>query len=156
MENRPNRISAYCNSKVKKRLNQIANTRGVSMSTLLEGIIEDHLVEREQGPENLKEFIGRVENRLKNVRLDIEVLSELLSLFVFQWLCYTPTIPDGQKEAVFLEGKERHKKFLKLLASRLERGEISVGELFASDHAQEPKAKLSAHIDVDNFDFDPN
>ena len=55
-----------------------------------------------------------------HLKVDVEIIAEMLSFFVMHYFCYTPELPESQKKALLLSGKTRHEKFMELLAKRMQ------------------------------------
>lgn len=133
---------------ISSRLKQMAATRGVSVSALVEGILSEALSDSAEKDRlrGIEERLASVDRRLKALRYDGEILAEMFSFYIFQWLCYAPPLPENGRAALVAEGKERHKRFLDVLAAKLARGDFSIGVLFGNEKAQED----SSDEDVDS------
>jgi len=44
----------------------------------------------------------------------------MISFFVLHYFYYTSELPEAQRKALLISGKDRHAKFLELLAKRLQ------------------------------------
>ena len=116
----------------------VALKRNVSMTTAIEGMLNEGLKDdHASAAASLDRRIGGLEKRMKSLQSDVEIVAELISFYVYQWLCYTSPIPDGQRGAVMAEGRERHKKFLELLGTRLAKGESSLALILDRSEAPE-------------------
>ena len=110
-----------------RQMETIALRRNVSITAAIEGVLNEGLKDDDSSAAaNLDRRIGGLEKRMKSLQSDLEIVAELISFYVYQWLCYTSPIPEGQRGAVMAEGRERHKKFLELLGTRLAKGESSL------------------------------
>lgn len=117
-----------------------ASDRRVSINALAISALEEFCGAKSgDGSEELTRRLIGIERKTRELALDVETLGELFSLFVYHWFCYTPPIPEAQKTAILLDGKERHEKFLRLLEKRLRRGEMSLSFLLRPD--SDPPAK---------------
>lgn len=87
--------------------------------------------------------LGALEQKVKGVRLDIETLGELLSLFVFNWCCHTPSVPDNARQLAVTEGSLRFKEFLNVLQKRLLQGELTLPRAGISNDKQDPRTKAA-------------
>ncbi|HMO19134.1 MAG TPA: hypothetical protein PKA63_12645 [Oligoflexia bacterium] len=66
------------------------------------------------------QYIIKLSHNQKNLKVDVEIIAEMLSFFVMHYFCYTPELPESQKKALLLSGKTRHDKFMELLAKRMQ------------------------------------
>lgn len=73
-----------------------------------------------------------------HLKVDVEIIAEMLSFFVMHYFCYTPELPESQKKALLLSGKTRHEKFLELLAKRIQ-GKGSSLSLILNQNEREEK-----------------
>ncbi len=120
---------------LSSNLKQMAAARGVTVSALVEGILEEALSGSSEKDRlrGIEERLASLDRRLKALRYDGELLGEIFSFYIFQWLCYAPPLPENGRSAIVAEGKERHKRFFDVLAGKLARGEFSLGELYGRD-----------------------
>lgn len=137
------RFSLRLTPQLQAKIAKVAAERGVSINTLLGGLLEQALTFEDAGElaKHLESRIGRLEQRMKGVKGDVEILAELVSLFIYHWFCYAPTIPESQRKAMQVEGKDRYDKFLELLEKRLSKGKHSVGAFFSTTGAEGSEQK---------------
>ena len=120
-------------SELLDELNRAATARNISVSAMAELLLANGLKD-ESAPSAAAPASMQAEaatQQIASVRKDVKLLGELLSFFVFQWLCYTPPLPEETRAAMVSEATIRHKRFLQILATKLARGEITLGDIFA-------------------------
>ncbi len=101
------------------RLKEVALIRRVSLNSLFLSALEFYLNDgREKGTSD--QYILKLSQNQKNLKVDVEIIAEMLSFFVMHYFCYTPELPENQKKALLLSGKTRHTKFMELLVKRIQ------------------------------------
>ena len=101
------------------RLKEVALIRRVSLNSLFLSALEFYLNDgREKGIS--EQYVLKLSQNQKNLKVDVEIIAEMLSFFVMHYFCYTPELPENQKKALLLSGKTRHAKFMELLAKRMQ------------------------------------
>jgi hypothetical protein len=119
----PNEQIVKVNFRISKQLlnglKEVAAIRRVSLNSLFLSAIEFYLNDgREKGTSD--QYILKLSQNQKNLKVDVEIIAEMLSFFVMHYFCYTPELPESQKKALLLSGKTRHEKFMELLAKRMQ------------------------------------
>lgn len=111
-------------------LQDLVSARQVNVSSVVRSALEDYFARTElEGIDAVLERLGTVESRIRSLRLDIEMVAELISFFIYHWFCYTPAVPNSEKRTLALEAQARHQKFLAQLVKRLRQGEFSLKDV---------------------------
>jgi hypothetical protein len=79
--------------------------------------------------------LRRLEQRM---RIELQVLKELIGLGMRSFFNHTPPIPDTGKAAALLSGKQRFQRYLDLVASNLRGGESILGDVPLPEPAETP------------------
>jgi hypothetical protein len=146
-------VTVRLEPRVLQAAKQRASEMKVSLSAALaeaakESLLSSYRSEREQ--EILKaadrnfHALRRLEQQL---RLDIQVLKEMVGLGMRSFFNHTTAIPDALKTAALLSGKQRFHRFLDLLARNLRTGESILSEIpsFAPEsEAEKPSSQSDA------------
>jgi hypothetical protein len=128
-------VTVRLEPQVLQAAKQRASEMKVSLSAALaeaakESLLSSYRSEREQ--EILKaadrnfHALRRLEQQL---RLDIQVLKEMVGLGMRSFFNHTTAIPDTLKTAALLSGKQRFHRFLDLLARNLRTGESILSDI---------------------------
>jgi len=128
-------VTVRLEPRVLQAAKQRASEMKVSLSAALaeaakESLLSSYRSEREQ--EILKaadrnfHALRRLEQQL---RLDIQVLKEMVGLGMRSFFNHTTAIPDALKTAALLSGKQRFHRFLDLLARNLRTGESILSDI---------------------------
>jgi hypothetical protein len=109
-------------------IDTMAEKRGVGLSDIAEGLLREALGSEDNRGRlsDIESHILRLERRVKAFQGDLEILGEVLSFYIFQWLCHTPPLLDSQREGAISDGKVRHRRFLELLRERLTKGDTTL------------------------------
>jgi hypothetical protein len=114
-----------------EQLNTEANVRNISISALAELLLAQGLTKKEaEAQPGPGADLTELKQELTVLRSEQKALGEVLSFFVYQWLCNTPALPDAVRADALAQGSARYKKFLELVLSNLKRGEFSLKELY--------------------------
>jgi hypothetical protein len=70
--------------------------------------------------------VRRLEQRL---RIDLQVVKELIGLGMRSFFNHTPPVPDNGKTAALVSGKQRFQRYLDLVASNLRGGDSVLGDV---------------------------
>ena len=99
---------------------EVAATRRVSLSAILVDSVKVYLEQLVGGDSSGKvaSDLGRIDRRVKNLAIDVEVLGELMALYVYHWFCHQTPIAESQRKAVGVEGRKRFERFLELVKER--------------------------------------
>ena len=121
-----------------KKLKVAAEQRGVAKKWMVVSAIEEFLAgSKEENAEPLRKQLSEVNNRLKALRGDVEILGELLSYFIFHWIGYTPRLEKAERASLVVEAKERHERFMTMFARKLALGELSLSAILARGVTEE-------------------
>jgi hypothetical protein len=146
-------VTVRLEPRVLQAAKQRASEMKVSLSAALaeaakESLLSSYRSEREQ--EILKaadrnfHAVRRLEQQL---RLDIQVLKEMIGLGMRSFFNHTTAIPDALKTAALLSGKQRFHRFLDLLAKNLRTGESILSDI-PSIEPEAEVGKSSSQIDA--------
>ena len=136
-------VTVRLEPRILQAAKQRASEMKVSLSAALaeaakESLLSSYRSEREQ--EILKaadrnfHAVRRLEQQL---RLDIQVLKEMVGLGMRSFFNHTTAIPDTLKTAALLSGKQRFHRFLDLLARNLRTGESILSDIPSLDPESE-------------------
>lgn len=98
-------------------LEQYCGERNVSRSLALNDALRTFL-----SPEYETAQLQVLLNSLHRLDAKVELLRELLGLFVQQWLIHTPPIPKGQRKAAASQGLARFERFIAEIDKVVTRG----------------------------------
>ena len=130
------RVSFRITKDQSDRIKEIAKIRRVSVKSLFLSAIEYYV--NEGGAEkNFEKYLLSLGPSIKNLKVDTEILSEMLSFYIMHYFCYTPELPEVQRKALLLSGKNRHAKFMELLAKKMQGKGTLFGELLVKDVRQD-------------------
>lgn len=135
-------------SELLDELNRVATARTISTSALAELLLAKALQdETQESPAPTRRAADShtsetMLQELRSLQHQVKTLGELVSFFVFQWLCNTPAQPEDRRAALVSDAVVRHKRFLQILAGKLAKGEFSLQE-FLSVPSTEPVDKLA-------------
>lgn len=101
------------------RMKEIAKMRRQSLNGLFLSAVEVYLTEG-GGKSTSDQYILSLAKKLSNLKVDVEIVGEMLSFFALHFFCYTPELPESQRRALKIDGKKRHAKFIELLAKRIQ------------------------------------
>ena len=118
-----------------QRLEKEAQARRVSVNYLIGVVIDQALSEAtpEKAWETGLKMMSEVRARQKAIGQDFECLFETLCLFVYQWFCHTMALPESQKRAAAIDGKQRFEKFLDLVRTKLNDGRSPFSRLLEGE-----------------------
>lgn len=101
------------------RIKEIAKIRRIAVKSLFLSAIE-YYVNEGGGEKTFEKYLLSLGPSIKNLKVDTEIISEMVSFFVLHYFYYTPELPEAQRKALLISGKDRHAKFLELLAKRMQ------------------------------------
>jgi hypothetical protein len=151
MKERRTQVSVFLEPKVLAAAKQRASDMNVSMSAAVaeaakESLLSSYRSEREQeilkAVERNFHTLRRLESRL---RLDVQVLKEMVGLGMRSFFNHTTPIPESTKAAALLSGKQRFQRYLDGLARNLRTGESILSDL-PPLQSEEPGAKEPSPI----------
>jgi hypothetical protein len=134
-------------AKLLDELTAEAARRNISVSALAESILAEALSKPQEPPPPMAPAAAPtirpdVETQIKELRYELGSLGELVSFFIYQWLCYTPPVADEIRAQVTADAKPRHKRFLQIVSAKIARSKITLADLLsavAEAHEQERK-----------------
>jgi hypothetical protein len=128
-------VTVRLEPRVLQAAKQRASEMKVSLSAALaeaakESLLSSYRSEREQEILKAADRNFHALRRLEQqVRLDIQVLKEMVGLGMRSFFNHTTAIPDTLKTAALLSGKQRFHRFLDLLARNLRTGESILSDV---------------------------
>lgn len=118
------RLSAYLDPELMRRLADFAERRGQSCSLVAEAAIASFLSpdadERKEA--GIAKRLDRIDRNIQRLERDIGIANEAFALFVRFWLNSTASLPQAAQAAARAAGGERYDKFLEALGRRLAAG----------------------------------
>lgn len=114
------KVTFWIPKQLMQAVREIAVVRRISLTSVLVESIKTY-VEGVVGTESdgrLGSDLGRIDRRVRNIAIDVEVLGEMMALYVYHWLCHQNSLPESQRKAASIEGRERYEKFLELVKDR--------------------------------------
>lgn len=134
------RLSVYLEPAHLRALEAYARSRGVSKSLAAEAAIAAFLApevgETQQGA--LLRRLDRQVRAVERLERDLMILTELVALFVRQWLVVAPALPESAQAAAQARGRERFRGFLTALGRRLAKTRRLADELSEPDGPDAP------------------
>ncbi len=132
------RVSFRITKGQSDRIKEIAKIRRVSVKSLFLSAIEYYV--NEGGAEkNFEKYLLSLGPSIKNLKVDTEILSEMLSFYIMHYFCYTPELPEVQRKALMLSGKNRHTKFMELLGKRIQGNGSSLSQVINQNEIQDDR-----------------
>ena len=128
-------VTVRLEPRVLQAAKQRASEMKVSLSAALaeaakESLLSSYRSEREQEILNAADRNFHALRRLEQqLRVDIQVLKEMVGLGMRSFFNHTTAIPDTLKTAALLSGKQRFHRFLDLLARNLRTGESILSDI---------------------------
>ena len=126
-------VTVFLEPQVHQAAKQRAKDMKLSLSATVaeaakESLLSSYRSEREKeilkAAERNFYAVRRLEQRM---RIELQVLKELIGLGMRSFFNHTPPIPDTGKAAALLSGKQRFQRYLDLVASNLRGGGIGPG-----------------------------
>ena len=110
------------NFKIKKeqysKIKEVAALRRISLTSLFVSALDLYLTDgKEKGSSD--QYILSLAKKLTNLKVDVEIVGEMVSFFVLHYFCYTPEFPDSQRKALLIDARKRHAKFMGLLSKQM-------------------------------------
>lgn len=132
------RVSFRITKDQSDRIKEIAKIRRVSVKSLFLSAIEYYV--NEGGAEkSFEKYLLSLGPSIKNLKVDTEILSEMLSFYIMHYFCYTPELPEVQRKALMLSGKNRHTKFMELLGKRIQGNGSSLSQVINQNEIQDDR-----------------
>jgi hypothetical protein len=128
-------VSVFLEPEVHKAAKQRAGEMKISLSATVaeaakESLLSSYRSEREnqilKAAERNFYAVRRLEQRL---RIDLQVVKELIGLGMRSFFNHTPPVPDNGKTAALVSGKQRFQRYLDLVASNLRGGDSVLGDV---------------------------
>ena len=103
----------------------------VSRQQILESAIKGRYSTetREDREAQIVRRLNRLDTRQKVIEHDLEVIAEILALYMRMWLATNIEVPESQKAALQAEGQKRYARFMESLSKRIGSGESILEEL---------------------------
>jgi predicted transcriptional regulator len=119
------RLSVYLDPQMMVRLTELAKSKGMPKSPIVEAAIASLLTSggadrHEAAIVRELEGLARQVNRLERDHL---IAVETLALFIRFWLIVTPSLPESAQVAAQAKGRERYESFIETLGRRLAKGQ---------------------------------
>lgn len=128
------RLSAYLDPDLKRRLADFADRREQSASLIAEAAIASFLSpdadERKEAA--IVKRLDRLERSLLRIERDLEITNETLVLFIRSWLNSIVPLPENAQVVARAQGAERYERFIEALGHRLAMG-TRIRQELASD-----------------------
>lgn len=109
---------------ISRQLAEFAIRKRATQASIVEAAIASFL--SPDGSERMEAAVTRRLDRLTKqndqLRFEIQVTNEALSLFVRFWLTANPPLPDAAMASAQAQGAERYQGFVEALARKLEGG----------------------------------
>jgi hypothetical protein len=128
-------VSVFLEPEVHKAAKQRAGEMKLSLSATVaeaakESLLSSYRSERENQILKAEErnffAVRRLEQRL---RIDLQVVKELIGLGMRSFFNHTPPVPDNGKTAALVSGRQRFQRYLDLVASNLRGGDSVLGDV---------------------------
>jgi hypothetical protein len=128
-------VSVFLEPEVHKAAKQRAVEMKLSLSATVaeaakESLLSSYRSEREnqilKAAERNFFAVRRLEQRL---RIDLQVVKELIGMGMRSFFNHTPPVPDNGKTAALVSGKQRFQRYLDLVASNLRGGDSILGDV---------------------------
>jgi hypothetical protein len=153
-------VTVRLEPQVLQAAKQRASEMKVSLSAALaeaakESLLSSYRSEREQEILKAADRNFHALRRLEQqIRLDIQVLKEMVGLGMRSFFNHTTAIPDALKTAALLSGKQRFHRFLDLLARNIRTGESILNDI-PSVEPESEAGKSSSQIDAATKSIQP-
>ncbi len=130
------KTTVYFSSDLVRSIKTICRERGITLQGLVESAVATFV--DPQANEDKEVLLARrlnnIENKLRALSQNIEVLAEAHAQFVRLWMFNTVEVPISKEESAIVQARERFKHFISTISKRLEAGEIIYKDL----HSKEP------------------
>ncbi len=112
---------------ISDQLTLLSNQRRLSKRQLVVSAVEQFLTNQSQGDsERVLKEVYEVKRRVIGLRGEVEILGELVSFYIYNWLGYTPRLDAHERRILSVEARQRHSRFMTLFAKRIKSGESSL------------------------------
>lgn len=127
------------------QLGLLAAQRGLSKRKLVVSAIEQFLANHSQGDnERVLKEVYEVKRRIIGLRGEVEILGELVSFYIYNWLGYTPRLDEHERRILSVEARQRHSRFMTMFAKRIKSGESSLMAALGSTEPESEEVEGSA------------
>ena len=130
-------VHAFIEDDLYKRFKAYSGRRGLADGAVIEEAIKQHL-DQSTDAALIMRRLDRSGRRIDKMRVDVEMLTEFMSLWVRLWFAHTLWIADVQKGAVQADAAKRYEQFLAFVTRRLSSFQRLAVELLG----EEPTADL--------------
>jgi hypothetical protein len=118
------RLNVFLEREHARRLEELANTRGVSKSSIVAAALASFLspdgADRREAA--MARRLDRLSRQLERLERDQMILTETLALHVRHYLSVTAPLPEAHVEAARALGRARFEQFIEQLALHLQGG----------------------------------
>jgi len=119
-------LSVYLEDDLHAVLSEFAARRGKSLSLIAAAAIASYLspdaAERQEAV--LARRLDRLSRQLERIERDLGLDTEMLALFVRQWLVTMPSVPEAAQAAARAKGADRYASFVEALGRRMAAGRL--------------------------------
>ena len=130
-------VHAFIEDDVYKRMKAYSGRRGLADGAVIEEAIKQHL-DQSTDAALIMRRLDRSGRRIDKIRVDVEMLTEFMSLWVRIWFAHTPRIADAQKGAAQTEAAQRYEQFLAFVTKRLTGTQRLAADLLGEDQPIDP------------------
>lgn len=122
------RQNLYLDTAVSDTLEMLASRPGTSKSQIVNDALRAHFASRaaRELDDMLRTRLDRMSREMGQIRRDVEVLLESLSLFIRYQLTVTAPLPEGDQAARAI-GRERFEAFVAQVGRQLAGGKRTIG-----------------------------
>jgi hypothetical protein len=125
------RLNCYFDAALLKRLDELAASRGLSKSTIVEAALASFLSPdaADQREAAITRRLDKMTRAIERLERDVSIGNEAQALYIRAWLMATPPLLDGAQAAAQAKAKERYDNFVHALGRRLAKGQSFVKEV---------------------------
>jgi predicted transcriptional regulator len=119
------RLSVYLDPQMMVRLAELAKSKGMPKSPIVEAAIASLLTsgDADRHEAALVRELDGLARQVNRMERDHSIAVEALALFIRFWLIVTPSLPESAQAAAQAKGRERYESFLDTLGRRLAKGQ---------------------------------
>lgn len=125
------RLNCYFDAALLKRLDELAERRGLSKSTIVEAALASFLSPdaADQREAAIARRLDKMTRAIARLERDVSIGTEAQALYIRAWLTATPPLPEGAQAAAQAKAKERYASFVEALGHRFAKGERFLKEV---------------------------
>lgn len=125
------RLPFWLDLQTLKEVDREVKELRVSRQQILESAIKDRYSKdaREDRDAQIVRRLNRLDTRQKVIEHDLEVIAEILALYMRMWLATNIEVPESQKSVLQAEGQKRYARFMESLLKRIGSGQSILAEL---------------------------